>query len=146
MPANQNYVMEGRGPIFDQSQDRPPVRQLAAERQLVPIAAVRGPPPAAQLVDKRVGPDPSGAAIDQMRKGFSGDSALAPVAKDHRSGSAAAQQLRLGNEGNVEKGQRFAAFALRCKVECLRRDEHAAAQGEGPHQSINGDDNQNYHQ
>jgi hypothetical protein len=146
VPCDQNDVVKNRGTIFDQREHWTAARELAAKQRLVAVKARHGPPVTPKFLDEGVSANAGRAAIDQVGERFGGDASFAPVAKHHCSGGAATQQLGLRDVGNVEKSQRVAAFALRRKVECLRRDQRAAAQGEGPHRSIDGDDNQDQHQ
>jgi len=129
-------VVEGGRAILDERQDRTPPRQLCPHRHPAPGDGRRVPSPAREVGDQRVRSDARSAAVDEAGKRFGRYVALAPVAQHHGGRGAAAQQLGLGNEGNVEKLEGRRRWFLRVQVQGLRRHDGGAAQGHGPHQAI----------
>jgi len=95
------------GTILDERQDRPATLQFGIDGLVCAVKCRRHPSALRQLPQQRIGADARGAAIDQMRERFRGETTLAPVAQHHRGGSAAAEVFGLGNERNVEDGERL---------------------------------------
>src|SRR5688572_20380126 len=106
------------------------IGQLARDRLVA--AGDRGCRPAASpnVVDERSRTNACCTAVNQMRKGVRVEPTRTPVPHDHRGRRTAAQRFGLGDERNVENGERAA------RLSALRRSntQHDGQQrAEGSH-------------
>jgi hypothetical protein len=96
--------MEASGPIFDEQDGRPAVRQRLPHARGVPADGDGAEAARSQSPQQIGAPNPSGVRIDEVCERLGVHTGGAPEAHDHRDGGGAAERLALRQVGHVEKG------------------------------------------